>query len=132
MLLCGPRPAYAEVQTAPAYLNAAPACTLPAKRMARVELIFGAGSIVTPRAWNNFLSREVTPRFPDGLSVFEGRGQWRGKNGVITREASRLLLIWFEPDGASDAKIEAIRSAYKQRFHQDSVLRADEASCISF
>jgi hypothetical protein len=43
-----------------------------------------------------------------------------------------MLLIWFEPDADSDARIEAIRSAYKKQFGQESVLRADAASCVSF
>jgi hypothetical protein len=32
----------------------------------------------------------------------------------------------------SDDKIEAIRSAYKKRFHQKSVLRADSTACVAF
>ncbi len=78
------------------------------------------------------MNHEVTPRFPDGFSVFEGRGQWRDKQGKIGKESSRLLLIWHTPDAGTDAKIEAIRKAFKERFHQESVLRADEASCVSF
>jgi len=110
-------------------------CPSPAKRMARLELIFGAQSPrgpVTSRTFASFMDREVTPRFPDGLSVFEGSGQWRGQRGHITKERSRLLLIWYARDASSNAKIEAIRAAYKSRFHQDSVLRADESSCVSF
>jgi hypothetical protein len=110
-------------------------CASGAKRMARLELIFGlAGKRgpITQRAWNAFLAREVTPRFPDGFSVFEGYGQWRNRLGAIGKEPSRLLLIWYRPDTTSETRIEAIRAAYKQRFHQESVLRADEVSCVSF
>jgi hypothetical protein len=110
-------------------------CTASAKRMARLELIFGLASEkgpVTQKAWTTFLVREVTPRFPDGFSVFDGQGQWRNRNGAISKEASRLLLIWYQPDATSEARIEAIRTAYKQRFHQESVVRADEVSCVSF
>ncbi len=103
--------------------------------MQKVELIFGLGGktgTISARAWDRFIAREVTPRFPDGLSVFEGYGQWRDRHGAISRERSKLLLIWYVPDAASEAKIEAIRDAYKRRFHQESVLRADEISCVSF
>jgi len=103
--------------------------------MQRLELIFGGSSVKGPisaRAWTAFLNRDVSPRFPDGFSVFDGYGQWRNKAGIIGREPSQLLLIWYERDATSEARIEAIRDAYKKRFHQESVLRADEVSCVSF
>lgn len=107
-------------------------CTPPAKPMARLELVFALGDRVTPRVFKAFVAREVTPRFPDGLSLFSGYGQWRNGKGQILKEASRLLLIWYVPDAQSNEKIEAIREAYKARFGQESVLRADGFSCVSF
>jgi hypothetical protein len=103
--------------------------------MARLELLFGTRGKrgeVGPRAWTRFLAKEVTPRFPDGLTVFEGYGQWRAPSGYLSREPSRMLLIWYQPDDKSDAKIEAIREAYKKRFGQASVMRVDAVSCVSF
>lgn len=100
--------------------------------MVRLELVFGLGHGVTERNFMRFLAREVTPRFPDGLSLFEGYGQWRNSHGRLVKEPSRLLLIWHAADAGSDAKVEAIRTAYKRRFHQESVLRAESLSCVSF
>jgi hypothetical protein len=103
--------------------------------MDRLELVFGVGGKqgrISSRAWAAFMEREVTPRFPDGLTVFDGYGQWRNKRGTIARESSRLLLVWYERDATTETKIEAIRTAFKRRFHQESVLRADEISCVSF
>jgi hypothetical protein len=111
---------------------AEPACPPPSKAMARLELVFGFGHSVNEPAFRAFLGKEVTPRFPDGLSLFSGYGQWRNGRGRIIKEASRLLLIWYVPDANSNAKIEAIRKAYETRFHQQSVLRADGQSCVSF
>jgi len=108
-----------------------PACTAPAEKMARVELFFATAS-VTPRSFASFLAREVTPRFPDGLSLFQVYGQWRDAARHIHREPSRLLLIYYRSDAATNDKIEAIRAAYKKRFHQQSVLRADDSACVSF
>jgi hypothetical protein len=42
------------------------------------------------------------------------------------------VVIWHEPSGTTDTDIEAIRSAYKQKFDQESVMRVDSASCVSF
>ncbi|MEZ5817943.1 MAG: DUF3574 domain-containing protein [Hyphomicrobiaceae bacterium] len=105
-------------------------------RLRRIELVFGLSRKdqvdVSDAAWSLFLAREVTPRFPDGLTVLSASGQWRNKAGDIVREPSRLLLIWAQPSADLDDRIEAIRSAWKSAHGQESVLRADGASCVSF
>jgi hypothetical protein len=106
-------------------------CKPPAKEMSRTELLFGAGA-VSQTAWRGFLSKEVTPRFPDGLTAFEGYGQWKAPNGKIAKERSRILLLWRAPDASTDANIDAIRDAYKKQFHQQSVMRVDGEDCVSF
>jgi hypothetical protein len=124
-----PQAAWAEEQTRTRF-----GCPNSARPMARLELIFGTKSKrgpIGPRAFAQFLATEVTPRFPAGFTVFEGYGQWRGSSGRIGREPSRMLLIWYKPEARSDAKIEAIRAAYKRQFNQESVLRADAMSCVS-
>jgi Protein of unknown function (DUF3574) len=64
--------------------------------------------------------------------VLTGYGQWRDAAGRLIKETSRLLLIWYAPE-AGDTRIEAIRTAYKTRFGQESALRADGApACVSF
>ena len=112
-------------------------CRPGSVRAARLELLLGMGrkdgSEVSEAEWRTFLNNEVTPRFPDGLTVLPGYGQWRsGATGTLARESERVLLIWYKPDINSDAHIEAIRTAYKTRFGQDSVMRVDGLSCVSF
>jgi hypothetical protein len=99
--------------------------------MARTELLFGAAR-VSDVQWKHFLAREVTPRFPDGLSVLNGYGQWQAPNGTIVKERSRILLLWRSEDAAANAKVDAIRAAYKRQFHQQSVMRVDGEDCVSF
>lgn len=113
----------------------AQSCREPAKEMARLELFFGMGSPRRPISaarFAHFLAKEVTPKFPKGLSLFDGYGEWRSPVGRLTKEHSKLLLIYYEPDAGSEAKIEAIRDAYKHSFHQLSVLRADSFTCVRF
>ncbi|HEY2033825.1 MAG TPA: DUF3574 domain-containing protein [Rhizomicrobium sp.] len=107
----------------------AASCPAPASQMARTELLFGAGHVSSAQ-WKAFLSKEVTPRFPYGLTVLDGYGQWQGPGGHIAKEKSHVLLIWHGLDQSS--KIDAIRDAYKQRFHQQSVMRVDSEDCVSF
>jgi hypothetical protein len=104
--------------------------------MLRLELAFGMGRKgrpdVTDDEWRAFLDAEVTPRFPDGLSVLDAYGQWRNASGTIARERSRLLLVWLTPSPDTETRIEAIRTAWKQRHAQESVLRAESRDCVSF
>ena len=45
-------------------------------------------------AWARFVDREITPRFPDGFSVIDARGQWRDPDrNRIMREPSKLVQI---------------------------------------
>ncbi|KAB2919530.1 MAG: DUF3574 domain-containing protein [Hyphomicrobiaceae bacterium] len=114
----------------------ASACRAGAAAMARLDLLFGLGlkdgSRVSEGDWQAFVDGEVTPRFPDGLTMLDGKGQWRNSAGVVTREPSRVLMVWYRPAAGSEAAIEAIRSAYKARFGQESVMRVDGTSCVSF
>ena len=97
---------------------------------ARTELFFGAAKVGTA-SWARFVAGVVTPRFPDGLTILDARGQWRGPGGIL-REPTRVLVIYHRDDAASGARIEAIRAIYRRRHAQTSVLRADSAACIGF
>src|SRR5205807_2487081 len=77
---------------------------------------------VTDAAWSRFLAREVTPRFPDGLTVLDAAGQWQDKErGLVVREPSKLVMIVTADDAPARGKIEAIVAAYKHQFSQQSV-----------
>ena len=111
--------------------------TCPADRiMNRVELVFGTakanGVVVSDADWNGFLESEVTPRFPEGLTVLKALGQWRNANGKIEKEASRILAILHRPAESADQSIDSIRAIFKTRFQQESVMRIDDMSCVSF
>jgi len=117
-------------------LAAAPSCRAGAAPYARLELLFGLGrqrsGEISEGEWRAFLEMEVTPRFPAGLTVLAANGQWRSPSGLMIKEPSRMLVIWYRQEATSEAAIEAIRGAYKARFGQESVLRVDGASCVSF
>ena len=129
MLLASP----ARADTAP---TPSISCQANATLMSRLELLFGMSRRDAPpvsdEEWQSFVDQEVTPRFPDGLTVVQGYGQWRNSKGVIAKENSRVLMIWYEPKADSDERIEAIRKAYRTRFNQESVMRVDSLSCVSF
>jgi len=103
------------------------------------RLYFGLGPADRPERgvseaqWRDFLDKEVTPRFPDGLSVVDVYGQWQGKNETAPQRLRSKLLIIDYPDTAENrAKIDAIRSAWKQRTGDQSVLKVTEPAKVSF
>lgn len=106
----------------------------------RTELFFGMsrpdGGTISDGDWESFLDAEITPRFPDGLTVLSAAGQWQGENNEIVEEPSKLLILLYPREAIPEShkEIEEIRAAYEQRFQQESVLRADDDRpvCTSF
>jgi hypothetical protein len=98
---------------------------------ARTELFFGTAKpegVVLEKEFLAFLDQEITPRFPDGLTLLKGKGQFRGDDGVIVKEDSFLLVLLYplEDFRESSRKIDTIRRLYRRQFQQESVLRVDD------
>ena len=107
-------------------------CSAPQKPMLDVELLLGRGKASDAR-WRQFLAREVTPRFPDGLTLYETTGQWRDPaRNVIVRERSRVLRIIIAADEPAQDRIAAVAEAYKKQFVQKSVGILTRPACVSF
>lgn len=92
---------------------------------------------VSEQEWQDFLARDVTPRFPDGLTVIDAKGQWRSpRTARIVRERTKLLVISIDrPTGDLSpilTKLDAIEAAYEQRFHQKKVGLVLTEGCAEF
>jgi hypothetical protein len=103
------------------------------------RLYFGLGPADAPEkgvsegAWRDFLDKEVTLRFPAGLSVMDVYGQWQGKGEAVPeRIRSKVLIIDYAATPANAAKIEAIRLAWKRMTGDQSVMKVTEAADVSF
>jgi len=103
------------------------------------RLYFGLGSAddpahdVSESSWRAFLDKEVTPRFPDGLSVLDVYGQWQGKQQTVPeRLRSKQLVIDYPDTPENRIRIEAIRTAWKQRTGDQSVMRVTQPADVSF
>ena len=97
---------------------------------ARTELFFGSDKPkgeVTEADFQRFLNDVITPRFPDGLTLLSGLGQFLNSKGDIIQERSWLLILLYPVEERWDKslKIEEIREQYKKDHQQESVLRAD-------
>ena len=104
--------------------------------MVQTTLYFGlnrpAGAQITGNEWQQCVDQDVTPRFRDGLTVFDARGQWLGNDGKVAREPSKALMLIHGKDAQSEKNIEALRGIYKSRFAQESVMRVDQPVCVQF
>jgi uncharacterized protein DUF3574 len=113
----------------------------PAKTQGWVDthLYFGLGPAddlakgVSEAAWRDFLDKEVTPRFPAGLSVVDVYGQWQGKEEKVPeRIRSKMLIVDYPKTADNEARIEAIRTAWKQKTGDQSVLKVSQPVDVSF
>ena len=114
----------------------APVCPDGTDQFVEYQLFMGRsgpeGEIVDDEDWETFLAESVTPRFPDGLTVLDGKGQWRGNDGQVKRERSKLLVILAQPGESNNRLIDEIAEEYKSQFNQESVLKVMEDTCVSF
>lgn len=115
----------------------APALHVSAKtRMVSERLAFGRNvhgtEFVTDSLWAAFLHEVVEPRFPEGFTVWESRGQWRNPAGYTDRERGFMLEIDHPPSDEADRKIREIIAEYERRFNQEAVMRIVMPARVSF
>ena len=115
-----------------------------AQHWVRSELYFGVGEeggtsertqtdAITEAQWRAFLDKEVTPRFPDGLTVFDAYGQWLFRGAAEpNRLRTKVLVVLHENTPQRRNDIEAIRLAWKKATQHQSVLWAQQAVEVSF
>ena len=115
------------------------AATERGKPYVETSLYFGTadpdgGPPVTEAQFRDFVDKHVTPRFPEGLTVQDGRGQWKDRHGTVERERAYELTVMYPESEAPthDGDIQRIRSLYQRLFHQEAVLRSDDTARVSF
>ncbi|MGD9482604.1 DUF3574 domain-containing protein [Streptomyces sp. TRM70308] len=111
----------------------------PGEPYVETRLFFGTGRHggeppVTEQQFHAFLDSEITPRFPAGLTLQEGYGQWRDRAGDINSERSYELVLLYPATKAkeSDKLIEEIRARYTERWGMESVGRVDDEVRVSW
>ena len=101
------------------------------------ELWFGRKTgdrvAVTEAKWVRFVDREITPKFPNGLSVVDARGQWHDNaRNKIVREPSKLVTIVLPGKGGDNERLQQIIDAYKRQFREQSVALVVRLACVTF
>lgn len=102
------------------------------------ELYFGLGradgGTVTEAQWSDFLKTHVVPRFPDGLTVIPAMGSYRGADGVVRSEGTRVLVVVYPVASRAQAveKIRTISDEYCRAFAQECVLHVQHPVAAEF
>jgi hypothetical protein len=116
----------------------APACPEGTTQAIVAEAYFGQSRRDAPpiaeAEWRDFLAATVTPAFPDGLTVLDGRGQWRRPDGTILSEPSKVLVVVLPgaDAAAARARLRPVEEAWKARFRHQSVLTVYRGACVGF
>jgi hypothetical protein len=88
---------------------------------------------VTEAAWSKFLKDTVSPRFPNGLTVEDGVGQYFDTdNKALIQERTKILTLLYEESEETKQKINEIIDRYKKRFRQQSVLKVRQSVGVGF
>jgi hypothetical protein len=113
--------------------------TVPAARVEPViadrlfcGLSIPGGGSVSDEQWSAFVREVVTPRFPDGLTIWRAEGQWRGRDGVIAQESVMIIEVFHAPGSRYDREVTAIAEEYRRRFQQESVMRVTMPAGVEF
>jgi hypothetical protein len=88
---------------------------------------------LTDQEWQDFAERVVTPRLPDGFTVFDADGQWMDPaTRRIIRERTKVVMVAVPDSVATATAIAAIKDAYRSQFHQRSVGTTVQPICAAF
>jgi len=107
------------------------------KRVAAVQstLYFGlstaGGAGISEQAWAAFLADVVTPRFPDGLTVYTAYGQSGGaKPAKMLAEATKVLVIVHPNTAAAAKQIDKIDVEFRRRFGQGAFRTEQQVTIV--
>ena len=127
---CAPHPAATPAPTS------AIACASGDTALVRDVVYFGRnrpdGGTVSDAEWQGFLDEVVTPSFPNGFTVVEATGQWKGQSGMVERERSEIVTVLHTGSEADRLAVAAVAGEYKRRFRQEAVLRERTTTCAHF
>ena len=107
------------------------------KPMIIVQLFFGLSvphrGPVTAKEWSSFLQQTVTPRFPEGFTVYDAYGQsWNPVTRSVGREKTKIVLIAIVDTTPARTKIAEVADEYRRTFHQRSVGIVTSPGCGAF
>lgn len=90
----------------------------PTPELIQVDLYFGRNigttNRVTAQQFQQFLASEITPRFPDGLTVYNAKGQFLDSSEQLIKEPSKVVSLILEDTQQNEQFVYKVIDAYKQ------------------
>ena len=90
------------------------------------EIYFGrnisAGGEISEQQFTEFLSNEVTPAFPAGMTVYDAYGQMQHSNREIVKQKTKVVVLVHKNSKADDDAINKITTAYRSKFGNPQVM----------
>lgn len=110
-----------------------PACPVGQAQMRTAQLFLEAKAParLSDADLRRFVEQEVTPRFPNGVTMVAGGGRWKGAQNRMIRDAAKVVLIVLPAKGDPQASVEAVRTAYRTRFNQNAVVVMPPPACVA-
>ena len=79
--------------------------------------------MVTEEEWGRFVDDFISPKFTNGFTIVDARGQWMDNGNKVMKENSKLVIIIYQRPDEMDSSINYVIENYKRLFQQSSVLK---------
>ena len=105
--------------------------------MIQTDLYFGQskpdGSMITKAEWDDFHETQIARIFKEGSTTTTVTGNWKDpvSHKLIT-EPTYVVTYYHKKSPQVSKQIDSLRNIYKNKFQQQSVLRVDKRSKVSF
>lgn len=103
----------------------------------RSDLYFGRdipeGGTVSEQQWKNFSDSVISSYFPEGYTEWDASGRWKDTDTKQTiTEPTKVVTFFGKKTKQRSAALDSIAQRYLRRFRQQSVLRTDIKSKVTF
>lgn len=112
----------------------APACPAGQEQLRTAQIFLGRqspGQAVAKADLQRFIDQEIRPRFTDGFTVLDAGPKWRGDPNMLIRDAAKVVTVVLPARGDRQGRVEAVRSAYRARFNQETVVVVSQPECVA-
>lgn len=116
----------------------APPCPTGMSEARSISAFFGqtvadGSRRVTPAEWRAFRSEVLTPLFPAGSTVTDGRGAWRHQDGRVAEEDTKIVTILLPAAETAEAlaRVRQAIARYVALHSQEDVGIALHALCVA-
>jgi hypothetical protein len=83
---------------------------------------FSSRGEITEQQFADFLSTQVTPAFPSGMTVYDAYGQMQHSSGRIEHQKTKVVVLVHRNSEEDDKSIKNIIAAYRSQFGNPQVM----------